>query len=188
MKLSKFKTLTKYFSVFIIALSITACEKDPVKNPQPVNEEELITTIKLTFTDSADVNNVVTAMFKDADGEGGNAPGQHDTIRLAANKTYFTSIEILDESKNPAEDITEEVKEERDEHMFFYHPENINIDVFYNDKDSKNLPVGLSTTWKTKGTGNGKIKVILKHQPDVKNGTEAPGETDVEISFVTEIH
>jgi hypothetical protein len=28
---------------------------------------------------------------------------------------------------------------------------------------------------------------VLKHQPGSKNGTEAPGETDVELNFYTQV-
>ena len=174
------------FALLIISTLITACGEE---NPPPVNEEELITTLTLTFTDSANTANVITATFRDTDGDGGTAPTQFDTIRLEAGKTYFTEITLLDESKTPAENISEEVLEEANDHHFFFHATGANLTVTYEDLDTNSppLPVGLSTKWVTGSASNGTTQVILKHQPEVKNGTETPGETDVDVTFVTEI-
>lgn len=181
------KSITELlFALLIISTLITACGED---NPPPVNEEELITTLTLTFTDSTNTANVITTTFRDPDGDGGNAPTQFDTIRLEAGKTYFTEITLLDESKTPAENISDEVLEEANEHQFFFHASGANLTITYEDLDTNSppLPIGLNTKWVTGTASIGTTQVILKHQPDVKNGTEAPGETDVELDFITEI-
>jgi hypothetical protein len=181
------KSITELlFALLIISTLITACGEE---NPPPVNEEELITTFILTFTDSVNSANVITATFRDTDGDGGNAPTLFDTIRLEAGKTYFTEITLLDESKTPSENISDEVLEEANDHHFFFHVSGANLTIIYEDFDTNSppLPIGLSTKWITGATSNGTTQVILKHQPDVKNGNEAPGETDVDLIFTTQI-
>jgi len=52
---------------------------------------------------------------------------------------------LKDETKNPVEDITEEVKEEAEGHQFFYTPQGAltgRVTVTITDKDSKNPPGG----------------------------------------------
>jgi len=174
------------FALLLMAGAITGCEE---ANPPPINEEELITTMTLTFTDSANSSNVITATFRDTDGDGGNGPTQFDTIRLGAGKTYFTEITLLDETKTPAGVISEDVLEEANDHHFFFHTSGANITATYEDWDTNSppLPLGLSTKWVTGAASNGTTHVILKHQPEVKDGTEVPGETDIDVTFVTQI-
>lgn len=185
---------TKIKNILVAGLIISAlfggCKKDgnEVTDPKtPENESEVITTIQLTFKDSADLSSSITATFKDPDGDGGKGPTVFDTIQLKSNKTYYATILLLDETKSPADTISNEVKKEGKDHLFFYHPTGPTVTVKYNDADTHSppLPVGLSTIWKTGGVSTGTTKVILKHQPGVKNGTETPGDTDVDITFPT---
>jgi hypothetical protein len=56
------------------------------------------------------------------------------------------------------------------------------------DKDSKNLPVGLQFKLSTRNLqGPSLLLVSLKHQPDIKNGDEALGDTDLEIKIPVKI-
>jgi hypothetical protein len=187
------KTKSKILTITLISVMfLTSCKKDQPQNPTnpaPVNESELITTVKLVFSDSANTSNVTTATFKDSDGEGGNPPSLFDTIKLAANKTYLVSILLLDESKVPADTISNEVLEEANDHMFFFHHTTVNVNTTYLDLDTNNppLPIGLYTKWKTGIASNGTSQIILKHQPGTKNGTETPGETDIDLLFVSKI-
>ena len=176
-------------AVALLSLA-TSCKKDDddPTNPNPTpNESELITTIKLQFTDSANVQPNVTFAFRDPDGDGGADPVQFDTIRLAANTTYFATILLLDESQSPADTISNEVAEEAADHMFFFANSGVNIATTYTDSDVNGLPVGLATRWVTGTPGTGTSTITLKHQPGVKDGTQAPGETDVEVQFRSEV-
>ncbi len=188
------KTKTNY-SIILAALFISfliGCKKDDDSpNPTtpttpPVNEEELITSVILSFEDTAGVQPSVQYAFRDPDGDGGNAPTQHDVIRLVANTYYNTTVQLLNESVSPAEDITEEVEEEDDEHLFCYSVSNTNVAITITDSDGT-YDVGIQSRWFTGAAANGETVVTLKHQPDVKDGTCAPGDTDVEVTFVTEI-
>ena len=79
-------------------------------------ETELITTVTLTFT--SDAGETVTAAFSDLDGDGG-ASGTADLVMLAADTTYSLAIQFTNDLEQPAEDITEEVGDEAEEHQVF---------------------------------------------------------------------
>ena len=183
--MSKFKFVG---TALLAGLLVVSCKKDdttPVDNHEH-NESELITTVQLNFSGKGISGNdtTFTVSFDDPDGTGGNKPTAFDTIRFAANKTYTCDLILLDKSKNPVDTISNEVKEEADEHLFFFTPSNSDaLSVTINDKDSKGRNLGLKTSWVTKKATNGTVKVKLMHQPGVKDGTSANGDTDVEIDF-----
>jgi len=168
--------------VLLAGLMITGCKKD--KGDE--NEEELITTVKVTLT--AQGGTPQTFTWKDVDGPGGQAP-QISEIILAPNKTYACQLEFLDESKTPAEDITAEVVAEADEHEVYYEPTGVNVSVSNLNKDSKNLPLGTTSTWTTTGGSNGSVKITLKHKPGIKAAGDpvTKGESDIEVSFTTKV-
>src|SRR6056297_867392 len=89
------------FSIFALAaLTFVACEDDDDDDdtPSAVNEEELITDMVLTFTNTAD-QSVSTFTFSDPDGPGGNAPSIDDIV-LTDTAVYNVSVQVLDAS-NP---------------------------------------------------------------------------------------
>jgi hypothetical protein len=176
----KIATLTA--AVFSLSLFMTACKKDKVK-PDDSNEEELITTVKLKITESG-TTTTNTYSWKDLDGEGGNLPVIQG-ITLSPNKSYEVEVDFLDESKNPAEDITEEILEEADDHEVFYQLSNALVTITRTDKDTKNLPLGLKADVVTSGSGSANLTIILKHKPGTKAAGDnaAKGETDIEVSF-----
>jgi len=177
--MNNFKLLL--ISLAAIALSLSACKKD---DPEPPNEEEVITTLNYTLTPQS--GDAVTLTFQDLDGDGGNAPTVTSGT-LSANTIYSGSLELLNEIEN--EDITEEIKDEDDEHQFFFEATN-GISIDYDDEDGDGNPVGLSNTLTTTSAGSGTIKVTLIHEPEkdadgVAGGsiTNAGGETDIEVTF-----
>lgn len=174
--------------IFLLSAALMlmiACNKKNDTPPNP-NEEELITTVQLTFTDSAGVQPAVTAAYRDLDGDGGNNPVQWDSIRLKANTTYNTSILLLDESKSPADTISQEVLAEAAEHLFCFTVTGANTTVKRTDSDGT-YEIGLQSKWTTGAISAGNVRVVLKHQPDVKNGSCDPGETDIDLNFVLQV-
>ncbi len=168
-----------------LALLVTSCEKDPV----PVNEEEVITTLTMTWTPQGS-GAPVLFQFRDADGEGGNAPViTSDT--LMANTTYTVSMKLLNETESPAGDISSEIVDEGTEHQFFFATtQGITLSFSYDDTDANGAPIGLETTMLTGGAGTGKLQVTLRHDLDkgavgVAQGdiTNAGGDTDIQIEF-----
>jgi hypothetical protein len=174
-------------SMLLILVSMSCKKDDKVPNPPNTNEEELITTFRLTFTDSTGTQPVVIAQFVDVDGVGGNPPSAFDTIRLAPNTTYNVAIELLNESVSPAEDITAEVEEEGVDHLFCFDPTGLNMTISLTDQDDNGIPIGLSTKWVTTTASSGSTLIRLRHQPGIKTGDCGLGETDIELNFVTEI-
>jgi hypothetical protein len=179
-------------------LLIVSCEvDDPVKEEVP----ELITEMTLTFTPSSGGGPVIV-MATDPDGEGVQDIQVDGIINLAPSQSYFLSIELINglaQPSDPEYNITDEVEEEGDEHMFFFSWTNNvfgnpvgngNIDnradaVNYEDEDANGLPLGLQTSWTTAEASTGNFRVILKHQPDLKSETSdsSTGETDLDITF-----
>jgi hypothetical protein len=176
---------------------LSGCNDD---DPQRENTPELITKVTLTFTPDAGTPVVVTAT--DPDGEGVQDISVDGPINLEANKSYALSISLINglaQPSDPAYDITAEVEEEADEHMFFYEwtsdlfvdpAGNGNIDsraddVNYEDQDAGSLPLGLETSWITGAASSGMFRVMLKHQPGLKSATSgsSTGETDLDITF-----
>ena len=174
----------KIIALLMIMFFLGSCKKDQndVETPIPPNEQELITTVTLHFTEVGNTSNYFMASFKDVDGAGGN-DATIDTIKLDTNSSYNVSVELLDESTSSTKIITTEVKEEDAEHLFCYESSTTNINVTITDSDGT-FPLGIDSDWETTDEVNSTIKLTLKHQPDgVKDGTCSPGETDVEVSF-----
>lgn len=177
----------KLFTFSFLAISLFSCADDDDATPQqPIspNDAELITTVNLEFTDQN--QNVSVFSFKDLDGDGGNPP-VIDTIKLNKNQSYTVSAIFLDESdSNDVEDITEEILEEDDEHLICFDIENIDgLTIRRTDSDGT-YEVGLASMWNVSDTAvatNGVVRLTLKHQPGVKDGSCAPGDTDVEVDF-----
>ncbi|RRB04550.1 hypothetical protein [Larkinella rosea] len=165
------------------SMTLLAGCNDKADEPEPADENELITTVNLKFTESG-TTTTQTFSYRDTDGDGGQAPTKFDKITLKANKTYDLAVELLDESKTPVDDVSKEVAEKGIEHLFVYTlTPNTLATYTYGDKDAKNLPIGLKGTLKTNAAGTGKLKVQLRHQPNAKDGTPTPGSDDVNVDF-----
>ncbi|HRG42692.1 MAG TPA: type 1 periplasmic binding fold superfamily protein, partial [Saprospiraceae bacterium] len=78
--------MNKLVLIFFL-IGIISCQKDP----QEVNDEELITTLiyKLKSTSG---NDEVVMTFSDPDGNGGNAPVKTTSGFLQAGKMYIGSL------------------------------------------------------------------------------------------------
>jgi len=168
----------------LAGMMLNACKKP--ETPDPVNEEELITTLSLAFTDTATMVSG-TFVFQDTDGPGGNDPETFDTIRLLPGKVYAVAVTLLNESVTPADDITIEVLEEGVDHQVFYTVTDAAISFTYADTDDNGNPLGLMMTAETGAVSTGTVTITLKHQPGTKDGNITTGETDVEVSFLIEI-
>lgn len=195
---------TKYGILILIFVSafFASCESaEPVKEDTP----EMITKATLTFTPTSGAPVVGTAI--DPDGEGVQDLQVIGTLILNRGTGYRLDIELFNELVSVGEegyDITREVQRESDEHMFFFGWEGELFDdpagegnivsrsgpVNYSDADGDGLPVGLMTRWTTiDAEGSGQLRVMLKHQPDLKTetSTSSTGETDLDITFDLQI-
>jgi hypothetical protein len=188
MKMKKIKQLSSYLCLLFAFMIVVGCSSD---DPEPVNQEELITTVTVTFTGTGSTTGSVVATFTDLDGPGGNSPVITNPVTLQANGTYAVTVAFLNEAESPAENITEEVSEESDEHqVFFVASSGLSLNYQYADTDSNNLPLGLLGTVTTGAASTGTLQVLLIHEPvktatgvSAGNPTNAGGETDISVSF-----
>ncbi|MEM6397588.1 MAG: GTP cyclohydrolase [Bacteroidota bacterium] len=200
-----FDFLKKYslFALLAVLVLVSGCEDDDA--PEPVNDPEVITDVKLIFTNVADASDVVEANAQDPDGDGVEDLMILDDINLDVDKTYTLTYEIFNNLETPGEDIGEEIAEEDDEHQFFY---SFSTDAFaspmgdgnidtasdainYVDTDRNGDNLGLITTWETSSTPltGGTFTARLQHQPGEKTSTSGAdvGESDFDLTFVLNI-
>lgn len=169
------------------SLMFMACSDDDNDDiPEVVNEEEIITTMTVTLDPEGDGPNVVLKTF-DADGDGPNEPIITVSGVLSSATLYSGSIVLLNETINPAANITEEVMEESDEHQFFYIASaDLDLTTAYVDTDSNGDPLGTEFTLQTGFASEGTLTFTLRHEPKKPNDTtlaDAGGETDAEATF-----
>jgi hypothetical protein len=177
----------KNISLALLGLLVISCNNDEVVVPPVTNEEELITTVKVTLTNGS---NSIVLQSKDLDGDGPNAPVVTVVGNLIANTTYVGSIQFLNESVNPADNITEEILAEDEDHQIFYQLSSGLGTITYTDNDSNNKPVGLGFTYQTNAVGTGNLVVTLRHLPSKSapgvasgNISNAGGSTDAEVTL-----
>lgn len=197
-------TKSHFLTLLLVAFAASAC-KD-TENPEEENENEVITTVVLTFTPQAGGD---ALEFTWADPENDGSPVIDDIVLQDADD-YDLSVAFLNELEDPAEDITEEVDGESDEHQVFItgtavegpgtgeNPDAV-VTHAYADADDNGFPVGLDNIIVTEAVGGGTFIVTLRHLPPesgtaVKTGTLAedlaangieslPGDTDAQVTF-----
>jgi hypothetical protein len=198
----------RLLGIMLIATTfLFRCSEDPKKENTP----ELITKATLTFTPTGGGSAIVVTAT-DPDGTGIQAIAADGDINLAVNTTYTLTLTLINELASPSDpeyNLSDEVEEEGDEHMFFFswtgnvfsdptgdgnidtRSDIVNYTGGANSVDANNLPLGLTTTWTASaGTSSGSsFRLLLKHQPDLKSdtSTSSAGETDLDITFTINI-
>ena len=98
------------------SLSLTAC--DSGEPDDDAGEQELITQVEITLTNTADASDSVTITANDSDGDGRDPTYSPASVALRPGATYAGSIELRDTIND--EDITGEIEDEAEEHLFRY--------------------------------------------------------------------
>ena len=189
---------SKLIVALFMAAFVVGCSDDDNDLPEPVNQEEVITTMNVTLTPSS--GDVVTFKSYDSDGDGPNEPIITINGPLKANTSYDGEVQLLNESDGSAKNTTEEIMEEADEHQFFYAHTGIDANFTYADTEASypplkgSNPVGIKFNLQTGEAGSGTISITLIHEPEknadgVSGGdiTNAAGETDFTATFPVEI-
>lgn len=177
----------KFSALALLGVFFASCSSD---DNAPVNEEEVITTVTAELTPQGGGTAIVLTS-RDLDGDGPNAPVVTVSGNLATNTVYNGSLDLLNETTNPPESITEEILEEALDHQFFFSTTNgIGTTAYAAPFDGNNKPVGVNFTFTTTAAASGNLTVVLRHQPDksapnVSAGdiTNAGGETDAQVTF-----
>ena len=169
------------------------------------NENEVITTVTLTFTPSGGGDALVFA-FDDPENDGDPVI---DDVVLDNAVDYDMTVGFTNKLSDPPEEITDEVNEEHDVHQVFVFGSGVTgpasagdtplVTHAYDDVDGNDLPVGLKNTITTDATGSAELSILLRHMPpendtavkvagladDFKEGGESalPGSTDASVTF-----
>ena len=182
----------------------------PVQPPPFVNEGEVITTVELTFTPQGGGEAV---QFSFADPENDGDPVVDDIV-LSAAVDYDLAVRFLNELADPAEDISDEVRDEGADHLVLISGSAVAgpaagdnaaavVTHAYDDVDDNGLPIGLLHTIVTDAVGSGELSVLLRHMPpendaavkaastpaDFAAGGEAGigGSTDIDVTFALSV-
>ncbi len=102
------------------------------------------------------------------------------TITLEAGKTYPVEVQFWNLEEN--ENVTLEVQEEDDEHLVCYEVGSADLAITATDSDGT-FEIGLATEWVAGAASTGTLSLELRHQPEVKDGTCTPGDSDVLADF-----
>lgn len=182
------QTIKFGFLTLACATIITSCNKKT--DPPTPDEQELITTVKIQLLEEFS-SFVQTYEYKVENGFGGSGGTiKIDSIKLKPNTKYDAVLTVLNEKATPIEDITEEIIEESNDHLFFFtsNPStgNGSISVNSGNKDKTGNPLNQTFKLTTGSNGQGKFQIVLLHEPANKNATSleaAGGETDLDATF-----
>lgn len=178
-----------------LALTTAAC--DSTEPPTDPGDQELITQVVVTMTNTANASDVRTITATDADGDGADLIFSPASVTLMPGATYDAILEINDTVNDAS--ITEEIEEESEEHLFAYAftPSSAGT-VTITDRESDyttqdengagDLPVGLRFRMAVaaSATGSGTFNATLFHFDDgaVKSSAAATSdERDIDIDF-----
>ena len=107
---------------------------------------------------------------------------------LARGVTYTGTVTFENRLATPVEDITEEVRDEANEHRVFYTVTGSGVTITTTDVDGQNRPLGLRFTKAVAATGAtaGTTRVVLCHYDDTPKSATATActtETDIDVTF-----
>lgn len=176
------------------------------------HDNEIISLVELTFTPTGGGDPLVFE-FSDPDGDGG-VSGTADRIELAAGISYELGVRFVNELADPPEDLTVEIAGEAEDHLVFVLGDVVGpaamaasglLEHAYADLESDygtnavgdDLPVGLQNTITAATAGNGELRIVLRHLPELNGepqksadlpalllaGDDLPGSVDVDITF-----
>lgn len=143
-----------------------------------------VTTIEIVLVQGTDT---VRGRYKDPDGPGGRLP-TIDTLRPVGGITYSYFIRLLNESGNPAEDLTSTIfEQQKNTHQLFILPEpdTLFAKATPSDTDDLGRPVGGRGLYEQRqgGSASGALHFVLRHylNPVDKNFGLERGSTDLDV-------
>ncbi len=189
-----FMKSTKFFLSAIICMALvttfTSCSDDD--DPDPVLEEEFITDLTLTFTNTADATDIVTLTSTAPDGFEDGTSTENIAGTFTNGATYALTLAITNEQENPADDVlNDDIIPEADEHFLAYAVNGINL-TMTRDADDIAGPdgskLGVNTTWVAGDVSNGNLQIRLIHEPSTVDdsnefGTATGGSEDFNITW-----
>lgn len=185
------------YSTLLVLLALalfasTGCDSNEPE--EGAGEEEFFTRVVLTLT-GAD-GSTATATASDPDGDKANI--QFTTLQLKPGVTYTGTVSLRDDINN--EDVTGEIEEEGDAHLFFYTPVGgvaSRLTVTRLDADRNGAPLGLQVrVVVTPGpAATGTLNVKLAHYEDASDkqaahtvGNRPGSELELDLDFPVQIN
>lgn len=193
------------------ALFYTGCSSKKEEAVQPNIANETITQASLKFTNQANPADTTSCTYTFLlDNNDNVISTDSTTLTLKANAKYNAVVYMLDQTQKPVFVVSDEIKQRENYHLFFYQPTPINVapdistttpyipgtpvtpgaaplnlTIARTDLDTNNPPmqVGLTDVFTTGAASTGNLRWVLRHQPNAKNGTFAPGSSDLDINF-----
>jgi len=216
--MSQSKTKKILIGIFLAAVMISSCNKKESAVAPNISNEAL-TTVVLALKNTNAPYDSDTATWQQLLGANG-VPLPIDTskaiLNLHANCLYTAQVLIYDKTQNPPTDVSAEILQRENYHLFFFQPTPVspsnffvsdtttsipgtpinssgpylNLTVKRTDWDTNNPPmqVGLSDNFITGAASSGHLRVVLRHQPNAKNGTYPPGSSDLDVSYSVTIY
>ena len=200
----------------LLSILWASCGKEKNVSP-PVPGNEFLTTVMLVAVNEANPSEIDTAIWLDLTPDDPNPPDTSKAIlNLHANSVYDVRVLFLDQTQTPVGDITAELKERQNYHLLFFQPTPVsaadtatgvnytaipgtvpspagpylNMTIVRTDLDANvpPLPIGLTDKITTGAISSGHLEVVLRHQPNAKNGTYAPGSSDADVTYRVNIY
>ena len=197
------------------ALFYTGCSSKKEEAVQPNIANETITLASLKFTNEANASDTTSCTYTFHLDNNDNVVSVDSTqLTLKANAVYDGVVYMLDQTQTPVFVVSNEIIQRENYHLFFYQPTPINtapvisttspyipgtpvtpgvpplnLSIERTDYDTNNPPLqfGFHTKFTTGAASTGNLRWVLRHQPNAKNGTYAPGSSDLDVNFITVI-
>ncbi|MCX7652230.1 MAG: hypothetical protein N2200_05120 [Bacteroidia bacterium] len=171
--------------MFIVTIpSLMTCKREK-KDGNDELGHALVTTIEVTLIQNRDT---IRGRYKDPDGPGGRRP-TIDTLRPKAESTYTYILQILDESGNPTQNLTDIIfAQQKNTHRMYFFPEPDTLaSIQPTDADDFGRPVGGKGIWRQgpASVPEGTVRFVLRHylnSGEKEFGLER-GSTDIDIKL-----
>src|SRR5580698_9351883 len=133
-----------FFILFLLGLG--GCNKNAETVTPALPGNEFLTTVELQLVNIANAADVQTAIWTQF------SPYTHtyqpdssyvnlSFLNLKANSTYSGQVIILDETQNPVDTVSTEIKERENYHLFFFQPSPIPSANLIISNTTTNIPM-----------------------------------------------
>lgn len=177
---------TQISAILLTAFLFQSCQKEEEILFESVGNE-FITTVQLKLINGTDT---IIGTWRDLTPEDAILPDTSQAfLNLKTNKIYEGEVILLDETQSPIFNVSEKIQERANIHLFGYLPDaNLAAVATFEttDFDTNNPPLPLGLKFRVNvgaNQTNGILNVVLKHQPNLKNGTLSPGGSDIDVNF-----
>lgn len=179
------KNIIALLAMLILGFTVISCQRDSDVEEDDLPQEDLTAIVLKVTNISTGVTTPYTYTI---------ASGAYPTINLQDGKSYRVEAVYM----NGSEDVTQEIKDAKDEHFMIFDFPKSTISVTRQDPASSTradgAKVGLITQWdvtKVVNSSTPLLKLTLIHEPatvsEAQNGTAwgsvTGGETDAQATF-----